>query len=98
MTRFELALTRFAISGLTIQLHMYLFLAERQGFEPWEPCGSVVFKTTSFSHSLTSPYIIGYSSQLSDLAALITTMIFAVPFSIFWCHHEDSNSGHLHYK
>ena len=29
--------------------------AEREGFEPPEPCGSTVFKTASFDHSDTSP-------------------------------------------
>ncbi len=28
---------------------------EKVGFEPTEPCGSIVFKTTSFDHSDTSP-------------------------------------------
>jgi hypothetical protein len=30
-------------------------LAEREGFEPPDPCGSVVFKTTPFGHSGISP-------------------------------------------
>jgi hypothetical protein len=30
-------------------------MAERQGFEPWEPRGSTVFKTAAFDHSATSP-------------------------------------------
>ena len=30
-------------------------MAERQGFEPWEPRGSTVFKTVAFDHSATSP-------------------------------------------
>ena len=30
-------------------------LAERQGFEPWEPEGSTVFETAPFNHSGTSP-------------------------------------------
>jgi hypothetical protein len=28
---------------------------EREGFEPPDPCGSAVFKTATFSHSVTSP-------------------------------------------
>ena len=31
------------------------YLAERQGFEPWEPEGSTVFETAPFDHSGTSP-------------------------------------------
>jgi hypothetical protein len=31
-------------------------LAEREGFEPPEPCGSAVFKTAAIDHSATSPY------------------------------------------
>ena len=30
-------------------------MAEREGFEPPEPCGSSVFKTDAFDHSATSP-------------------------------------------
>jgi hypothetical protein len=30
-------------------------LAEREGFEPPDPCGSTVFKTAAFDHSATSP-------------------------------------------
>jgi hypothetical protein len=30
-------------------------MAEREGFEPPDPCGSVVFKTTALNHSATSP-------------------------------------------
>ena len=31
------------------------FMAEREGFEPPDPCGSTVFKTAAFDHSATSP-------------------------------------------
>jgi hypothetical protein len=30
-------------------------LAEREGFEPPDPCGSTVFKTAAFDRSATSP-------------------------------------------
>jgi hypothetical protein len=30
-------------------------MAEREGFEPPEPFGSIVFKTTAFGHSAISP-------------------------------------------
>ena len=30
-------------------------LAEREGFEPPVPCGTMVFKTTAFDHSAISP-------------------------------------------
>ncbi len=30
-------------------------VAERQGFEPWSPCGLPVFKTGAFDHSAISP-------------------------------------------
>jgi hypothetical protein len=32
-------------------------IAEREGFEPPEPCGSTVFKTASFDRSDTSPFV-----------------------------------------
>jgi hypothetical protein len=35
-----------------------LQVAEREGFEPPEPCGSVVFKTTAIDHSATSPMVL----------------------------------------
>ena len=31
------------------------FLAEGQGFEPWEALTSLVFKTSAFDHSATPP-------------------------------------------
>ena len=31
------------------------FIAERQGFEPWVPCGTLVFETSTIGHSVTSP-------------------------------------------
>ena len=31
-------------------------MAEREGFEPPEPFGSMVFKTTAFDHSAISPH------------------------------------------
>src|SRR5690606_31610288 len=30
-------------------------MAEREGFEPPDPCGSTVFKTAALNHSATSP-------------------------------------------
>ena len=33
-------------------------MVERQGFEPWELLHSMVFKTTAFGHSATSPKLI----------------------------------------
>ena len=32
-------------------------MAEREGFEPPEPFGSMVFKTTAFGHSAISPEV-----------------------------------------
>ena len=32
-----------------------MFIAEREGFEPPEPCGSTVFKTAAIDHSAISP-------------------------------------------
>ena len=37
------------------------FMAEAQGFEPWEPFGSLVFKTSAIDHSAKLP--IGASSR-----------------------------------
>ena len=33
----------------------FLLMAEREGFEPPDPCGSTVFKTAAIDHSATSP-------------------------------------------
>jgi hypothetical protein len=30
-------------------------MAEGQGFEPWDGCPSLVFKTSAFDHSATPP-------------------------------------------
>ena len=57
-----------AMNGSTIekllQVHEFQELAEciaeeseRMGFEPMDPCGSPVFKTGTFGHSVTSPEI-----------------------------------------
>ncbi len=37
-----------------------IIMAERVGFEPTVPCGTVVFKTTAFDHSATSPELEPY--------------------------------------
>ena len=37
----------------------FVFLAEREGFEPPEPRSSTVFKTAAIDHSATSPFVIG---------------------------------------
>ena len=34
------------------------FFAEREGFEPPVPCGTMVFKTTAIDHSANSLYIL----------------------------------------
>jgi hypothetical protein len=41
-----------------ILLELRKFLAERQGFEPWEPFrGSTVFETVPFDHSGIAPRV-----------------------------------------
>ena len=37
-----------------------LEVAEREGFEPPEPFGSIVFKTTAFGHSAISPILLNF--------------------------------------
>ena len=37
---------------------VFQFFAEREGFEPTVPCGTMVFKTIAIDHSATSPYIL----------------------------------------
>ena len=41
--------------GQTLKSVPLFDLAEREGFEPPDPCGSTVFKTAAFDHSATSP-------------------------------------------
>jgi integrase len=43
-------------------------MAEREGFEPPEPCGSAVFKTAAIDHSATSPSI---TYGITDLPKII---------------------------
>gem|GEM_PF-3104419 len=45
-------------------------MAERQGFEPWEPRGSTVFKTAAFDHSATSPKLLVSRDRKVSLALL----------------------------
>ena len=40
---------------LIYQRFLNLIMAEREGFEPPDPCGSTVFKTAAFDRSATSP-------------------------------------------
>ena len=40
-------------------------MAEREGFEPPDPCESVVFKTTALNRSATSPLLTTYRSPPS---------------------------------
>ena len=39
----------------TRALRGFLFLAEKEGFEPPVPCGTLVFKTSAFDRSAISP-------------------------------------------
>ncbi len=50
-------LTEFPISCVK-------YLAEREGFEPPEPCSSTVFKTAAIDHSATSPFKFFYSTVI----------------------------------
>lgn len=47
--RINNSLHKFAICAFKIKL------AEREGFEPPDPCGSTVFKTAAINHSAISP-------------------------------------------
>ena len=47
-------------------------MAEGEGFEPPEPCGSAVFKTAAIDHSATLPY------YLADLTSLSVSEISVV--------------------
>ncbi len=40
--------------GFRLEPHFFC-MAERQGFEPWVRRRTMVFKTTAFDHSATSP-------------------------------------------
>ena len=46
-------------------LGAFLFMAEREGFEPPDPFESMVFKTTAFDHSATSPVLFVYDAIVS---------------------------------
>ena len=41
-------------------------MAERQGFEPWIPCGIHAFQACAFSHSAISPQINDLRDRLSE--------------------------------
>src|ERR1700722_20032555 len=40
---------------MSIFSDLYKVMAERQGFEPWIPCGIHAFQACAFSHSAISP-------------------------------------------
>ena len=42
---------------MNFRLFFYKFFAEREGFEPPVPLGTVVFKTTVIDHSTISPML-----------------------------------------
>jgi hypothetical protein len=53
-------------------------LAEAQGFEPWIPCGMLVFKTSAIDHSAKLPFLLcttnfktGHSTALPRFQCLI---------------------------
>ena len=43
-------------------------LAEREGFEPSEPCGSPLFESGQFNHSCTSPYSGYFNRSTASIA------------------------------
>ena len=51
-----------------IDVSPYLVRAERVGFEPTVPCGTPVFETGTFGHSVTSP-IAGWDDRSHPAAA-----------------------------
>ena len=53
-----------AYYGNLIKLYSQIPMAESQGFEPWVPCGTTVFKTVAFVHSANSPYNIYFVAIL----------------------------------
>jgi hypothetical protein len=52
---FEFNFTIFIIIKGARGPFYYYELAEREGFEPPDPCGSTVFKTAALNRSATSP-------------------------------------------
>ena len=48
---------------MNFRLFFYKFFAEREGFEPPVPLGTVVFKTTVIDHSTISPNV-GLSAKV----------------------------------
>lgn len=53
-------------------------MAESEGFEPPDPCGSPVFKTGTIDHSVNSPKvleIITYLIQFQDFLGIILKLI-----------------------
>ena len=50
-------------------------MAEREGFEPPEPCGSAVFKTAAIDHSATSPCCVA-GDKFCEMANLSSFLFF----------------------
>ena len=45
-------------------------MAERQGFEPWIPCGIHAFQACAFSHSAISPQDVADFQNLTQLRVI----------------------------
>ena len=50
-------------------------MAEGEGFEPPEPCGSAVFKTAAIDHSATLPYYLADLTSLSVSEFLVVSSL-----------------------
>ena len=46
-------------------------MAERQGFEPWVPCGTHALQARAFDHSATSPLCSIFSQQIGSRVPLL---------------------------
>ena len=71
-------------------------MAEREGFEPPEPCGSAVFKTAAIDHSATSPY----PACLQQTTAILLgrVVIKSHGNKQEWCREQESNLRPTHYE
>src|SRR5271169_3013272 len=85
--RFSLLLVMLGHAiGHLLFLHYHLYfqrlkraMAERQGFEPWIPCGIHAFQACAFSHSAISPQFCG----LFESNTIRTSPRRRAPFPIF---------------
>jgi hypothetical protein len=65
----------------SLQISDSKFMAERQGFEPWIPCGIHAFQACAFSHSAISPLRLHVNTSDCGLLQGSKARCFCMPYA-----------------